>query len=228
MCFASCPVLATINYSHPFTVKTDASAFAIGTTLTQPDDMDTHHPVAFLSASLSPAERNYDIYDCELLAIIKAFHHWCHHLLGAAHLITVLTNHNNLAYFREPHKITGHQACWMETLTEFDFCLLHIPGPLNTVADLLSCRPDLNEGVNPLNKDVTVLPNSLFIKTVMVTTDNDMRNAVRECHNTPAAGHPSITNTWALVQRRFTGPKLWEFTEQYIRACPTCQSNNVQ
>ena len=168
--------------------------------LTQPDDTDTHHPVAFLSASLSLAKHNYDIYDRELLAIVKAFRHWHHHLLGAAHPITVLTDHNNLAYFCEPHKITGCQVRWMETLAEFDFCLLHIPGPSNTIADLLSRCPDLNEGVNPLNKDITILSNSLFIKTITVTTDEDMRNAVRECHDTPVAGHPGITNTWVLVQ----------------------------
>ena len=109
-CFASHPVLAAIDYSCPFTVQTDASAFAVGATLTQPDTSDVHHPVTFLSASLSPAEHNYDIYNCELLAIVKVFRHWHHHLLGAVHPITVLTDHNNLAYFHEPHKITGRQA----------------------------------------------------------------------------------------------------------------------
>lgn len=29
------------------------------------------HPVAFLSESFIAAERNYDIYDCELLAVIR-------------------------------------------------------------------------------------------------------------------------------------------------------------
>ena len=75
-CFTSRPVLASIDYSRPFTVQTDASAFAIGATLTQPDADDVHHPVTFLSASLSSAERNYDIYDRELLAIVKAFRQW--------------------------------------------------------------------------------------------------------------------------------------------------------
>lgn len=72
-CFASNPVLATINHNKPFTMQTDASAFAIGATLTQPNDQNVHCPVAFFSASLQPAEINYDIYDRELLAIVKAF-----------------------------------------------------------------------------------------------------------------------------------------------------------
>ena len=209
-------MLALIDYSRPFTIQTDASAFAIGATLTQPDVDNVHHPVAFLSASLSPAERNYDIYDHELLAIMKAFCQWRHHLLSATHQITVLTDHNNLAYFREPQQITGQQARWMETLAEFDFVLHHVPGPSNTVADLLSRRPDLNEGVNPLNEDVIILPEPLFVKTTLLTSEDDMRNAVYECHNTPIAGHPGIANTWALVQQKYHGPQLKEFTEQYI------------
>jgi hypothetical protein len=50
----------------------------------------------------------------------------------------ILTDHNNPSYFREPHKISGRQAQWMETLADFDFTLHHIPGHTNTVADLLS------------------------------------------------------------------------------------------
>ena len=88
----------------------------------------------------------------------------------------------------------------METLAEFDFHLLHIPGLSNTVADLLSRCPDLNEGVNPLNEDITVPPDTLFLKITTVTTEEDMRRAVHECHNIPTAGHPGIANTWALVQ----------------------------
>ena len=88
----------------------------------------------------------------------------------------------------------------MDTLAKFDFRLLHIPGPSNTVADLLSRRPNLNEGVNPLNEDVTVLPDTLFLKITTVTTEEDMRRAVHECHDTPTASHPGIANTWALVQ----------------------------
>ena len=116
----------------------------------------------------------------------------------------------------------------METLAEFDFVLRHVPGPSNTIADLLSRRPDLNEGVNSLNEDVIVLPEPLFVKTTLLTSEDDMRHAVYECHDTPIAGHPGIANTWALVQRKYHGPQLKEFTEQYVQGCPQCQSNKVR
>jgi hypothetical protein len=183
--FASNPVLATIDYNRPFTLQTDASAFTIGATLMQKQEDGIEKPVAFFSVSLQPAEINYNIFDRELLAIVKSFRHWHQHLLGARHQITVLTDHNNLTYFREPHKISGRQARWMETLADYDFKLQHIPGHTNTVADLLSRRPDHKEGVNDVNNNTVILPNHLFINKIILTNDDEQRNTVYELHNTP-------------------------------------------
>ncbi len=50
-------------------VKADASEGAIGAVLSQKQN-GKWRPVAFMSKSLSITERNYEIYDKELLAII--------------------------------------------------------------------------------------------------------------------------------------------------------------
>ncbi len=160
--FTSRPVLAMINYDQLFQLQTDASAFTTGAVLSQKDTAGCWRPVAFFSGSLLPAEVNYNIYDCELLAIIKALKHWRHHLLGAQHTIQILMDHHNLTYFHEPHKISPHQACWREFLLEFDFVLHHVPGHANDAADCLSHRPDFQDGVKFVNNDITVLPNDLF------------------------------------------------------------------
>ena len=55
---------------------------------------------------LIEAERNYDIYDLELLAIVKALRNWRLFLAGSPHIITVHTDHTNLQYWRQPHKIS--------------------------------------------------------------------------------------------------------------------------
>jgi len=34
------------------------------------------HPIAYYSASFIQVERNYDIYERELLAVVKALKHW--------------------------------------------------------------------------------------------------------------------------------------------------------
>jgi len=40
-------------------------------------------PIAFLSKRMQPAERNYEIYDKELLAIVEALTKWRQYLLDA-------------------------------------------------------------------------------------------------------------------------------------------------
>jgi len=72
--FTTAPVLALPDHSQPFHLITDASDFAMGAILEQPDALDRWHPVVFISKSLLPAERHYEICDKELLAIIHALH----------------------------------------------------------------------------------------------------------------------------------------------------------
>ena len=49
----------------------DFSNFAVGAVLSQKSPNNNHlHPVAFFSRLLTGAERNYPIYDKELLAIV--------------------------------------------------------------------------------------------------------------------------------------------------------------
>ena len=57
------------------------------------------HPIAFYSKSLSSVERNYEIHDKEMLAIIRALEEWRHFLEGATHLVEIWTDHKNLEYF---------------------------------------------------------------------------------------------------------------------------------
>lgn len=71
--FIEAPVLGIYNPKLPITVETDASDYAIGATLSQPDEQGRLHPIAYYSRKMSPPERNYDIHDKELLAIVTAF-----------------------------------------------------------------------------------------------------------------------------------------------------------
>jgi len=56
---------------------------------------------------MQAAERNYEIYDKELLAIVKALAKWRQYLLDVAEPFEVWMDHENLKYFREPHKLNG-------------------------------------------------------------------------------------------------------------------------
>jgi len=63
-------------------VKTNTLGYAIGGVLSQEQD-GKWKPIAFLSRTMQPAERNYKIYDKELLAIVEALLKWRQYLLDA-------------------------------------------------------------------------------------------------------------------------------------------------
>jgi RNase H-like domain found in reverse transcriptase/Integrase zinc binding domain len=187
---------------------------------------DGLHPVAFHSRSLLSAERNYDTHNKELTGIIFAFKHAQPFFLSASHVIRVQTDHSNLQYFCQPQKITGRQARWIEYLQDFNYTLEHIPGSSNMIADLLSRRKDLNKGVDTEIR--TLLPDHLFSRKMYLSHDPDARRqAVKELHNTPAAGHPEISNMWELVRQHYEGPRLRQFVEEYVKGCPKCQETKT-
>jgi formiminotetrahydrofolate cyclodeaminase len=52
-----------------------------------------------MSKTLTEAKRNYEIYNKELLAIIKALQTWQQYLLNAKEQFKICTDHKNLKYF---------------------------------------------------------------------------------------------------------------------------------
>lgn len=70
--FTTAPILKISEDNKPFRLETDSSNFATGAVLEQLSDDGIYHPVAYYSKSLNEHERNYEIYDKEMLAIIRA------------------------------------------------------------------------------------------------------------------------------------------------------------
>ena len=116
-------------------------------------------PIAFLSRTIQPAERNYEIYNKELLAIMEALAKWRQYLLDAMEPFEIWMDHENLKYFREPYKLNGQQARWYLKLQDYDFILQHILEKTNTKADILSRKNQAN--MKEDNKDVQLLKEKL-------------------------------------------------------------------
>ena len=74
------PVLLLPRREEKFRVETDMSEHAIREVLSQEQDRKWK-PIAFLSRTMQPAERNYEIYDKKLLAIVEALTKWRQYLL---------------------------------------------------------------------------------------------------------------------------------------------------
>jgi RNase H-like domain found in reverse transcriptase len=71
-----------LSLTTPFCFITDASDFAMGVILEQPDALNRWHPIAYHSKSMQPAERNYKIHNKELLAIVRVLEIFHHYLEG--------------------------------------------------------------------------------------------------------------------------------------------------
>jgi len=101
-------------------------------------------------------ERNYEIYDKEMLAIIRALEEWRHFLKGATHPVEIWTNHKNLEYFMTAKKLNRCQAHWSLHLARFDFLLHHRPRCTMGKPDVLSRRADHGNGASD-NENIVLL-----------------------------------------------------------------------
>ncbi|KAJ3551704.1 hypothetical protein NP233_g13028 [Leucocoprinus birnbaumii] len=162
----SSPVLALANDNDPFKLEADASDFASGAVLSQLQE-NVWKPVAFYSKQFSAAERNYEVHDKEMLAIIRGLEEWRHYVQGSPKKLEIWSDHRNLEYFLTAHKLNRRQARWSCLLADYDYVLKHRPGSSMLKADALSRRPDHKKGVEGDNDEVTLLTKEHVAKLYM-------------------------------------------------------------
>jgi hypothetical protein len=140
--FTSTPVLAIWSPTRPTRIEVDASGFATSGVISQKcDDLDSlWHPIAFRSAFFKEAERNYKIWDREMLAITKALKNWRQFLAGLDNPFEIWTDHRNLEFWRTMQHLTRCQARWALLLADYNFVLVYKLGKENGIVDPLS-RP---------------------------------------------------------------------------------------
>ena len=128
-------ILAHYKQGVKTIVETDSSDYVSSRVLSQLGDNGLLHPVVFFSKNLNPAECNYEIYDKELLAIIRSFEQWRPDLEGTGVPVKVITDHKSLEYFMTTKKLTRRQARWAKFLSAFNFVISYTPGKENQKAD---------------------------------------------------------------------------------------------
>jgi hypothetical protein len=90
-----------------------------------------------------------------------ALDEWRALLMGASETFEILTDHQNLQYFKSPQKVNRRPARWIVELSEYDFTLSHRAGALNKKADLLFRRADHDQGKND-NENIVLLKPEYF------------------------------------------------------------------
>ena len=107
------------NFQRNFFLQVDTSAYSLGAVLSQEGTTSAMlakrskpvlHPIAYYSATFTLTERNYDIYEWELLAVIQSIVHWRCYLGWTKEPFTILTDHKNLQYWKSPKKLNRQTA----------------------------------------------------------------------------------------------------------------------
>lgn len=123
---------------YPLALFTDASDLAIGSVVQQYDGQ-AWQPLAFYSKKLSPAQKNYSVYDKELLGIYLSLKHFQHIL--EAQQFCIFTDHRPLTFAfnkSKPVKVdraTSRQIRQLQYISQFSTDIRHVSGSSNVVAD---------------------------------------------------------------------------------------------
>jgi hypothetical protein len=163
--FCEEPILKVYNPELPTRVEVDASGFATGGILSQKGEDNLWHPVAYRSNSMSKEERNYEIYDREMLGLIRALEDWCHFLEGID--FELITDHKNMEWWSTMRDLNRRQARWSLYLSHFNFKVTYKKGE-SMQADTLSRFSKDHVSDREDNRQVQVLgPKHFCIAAVM-------------------------------------------------------------
>ena len=129
------PVLQIPDFDKDFVLVTDASDLAISAVLNQ--RVGEHlAPIAYYSSLLSPAQRNYSVYEKECLAVLSGcdkFRPYLEHKEFELHCDNLA-----LCWLLKRVKEIGRLGRWILRLAPFKFRVVHTKGSENVVADALS------------------------------------------------------------------------------------------
>jgi hypothetical protein len=171
--FTSAPILARFDPDRDVIVETDASDYVSTGVLSQYDDDNILHPVAYFSKQHSPAECNYEIYDKELMAIVRAFKEWHPELKSVINPIRVLSDHKNLEYFTTTKLLNRRQPRWSQFLSQFNFKIVYRPGTTGGKPDALTRRsgdlPKAGDDRSLENQITIIKPKNILQLSAMAT-----------------------------------------------------------
>ena len=132
--------LFQMDVDQPFTMRTDASDWAIGAVLEQ-EFQGKLRPVAFYSRKLGGSQLNWTPREKECYAIVCSLRKWAGWI--GFQPVTILTDHRSLEEWAHENLDTpsgprGRKARWHETLSQFKLEVRYVPGKDNVVADAMS------------------------------------------------------------------------------------------
>jgi hypothetical protein len=217
----SAPVLVLPDPNKPYEVWTDASLEGTGGVLLQEGRV-----VAFTSARLSRAEYNYSTTEQELLAIVRALEQWRCYLEGAAHPVTIVTDHNPLTYLATQPSLSRRLTRWVQFLSRFNHEIVYRPGKGN-VADPVSRNPGLAlSGDGPDMEEVVgelCLSHAGFVLVLRRKHEADSAGGKRKADADAGTGHPpsAMQGMEPVYEGRRMSPRLLQQLAQRAARLPS-------
>ena len=99
-------------------LKIDFSNWCLDEVLSQYDDDEVLHSIAFFNKKIISAECNYEIYDKKLLVIIRCLKHWRFELENIDEFVEIYIDHKSLKIFMTSKKLTSRQIRWVKILID--------------------------------------------------------------------------------------------------------------
>ena len=226
-------VLSFPNLQEKFYVGCDASNVGIGILLFQKIHGQTKY-ISMHAKTLSKSERNYSTTKKELLAVVYALKKF-HKYLWGNHFI-LYSDHKALCYLHTQKIANIMMINWLDTILQYDFTIVHLPGIDNKLCDMLS---RLFESPNPVNElgegnlklisraaiiDKS-LPNINSGEYMTPPTPEERKELLIDEHLKGHFGSDAIY--YALKRKGIYWKDLKNEAAELIKSCTPCQQFNI-
>lgn len=252
-CLATAPVLASPDFSKPFSIQTDASEVGLGAVLCQ-NHLGYERPIAYASRTLNRQERNYSVTERECMAVLFGVEKFRGYVEGTS--FSIITDHASLRWLYKLKDPVGRLARWCVRLSQFSFDIVHRKGTQHIVPDFLSRAvasitvdqlqfdswyesmvrkvernpehfPDFCVENNLLYKHFSPrhqVESNLFDWKLVIPTPN-RKKIMYENHDVPTSGHLGVHKTYCRIFERYYWPGMKKDIKYYVRTCVTCGAN---
>ena len=234
------------DYSLDWILRTDASDFAVASTLLQlrrEGDKITYEVIGFKAHKLTGAARRWDTFKKEAFGVYFGVRSHAYYLRGKAFVIE--TDCRNLVWIEKSE--VPIVIRWRIYLQSFQFLLRHLKGKDNVVADWASRKEEFEhidgvvlrdeeseaEDITEVNLSILLLLGNDGVETTITTgalrpEDQTARDFLRQVHG-GRMPHFEAKRTWQLLNKHFPGHGVpVRVVQGFVAECPRCQKDARQ
>jgi hypothetical protein len=213
-------ILTHFDLKKQIYIKNDSSNFVFAEILSQMKKNNDLHFVIFFSKSFVSIECNYEIYDKELLTIMRCFEQWRSELLFTESDVSVkmLIDHKNLKYFMLIKQLNRRQSKWVQFLIDFHFIISYLFEKFNEKADFLIKRAsDVSDNKNDrqTQQNQTLLSferldKDLQTVELIIMLESNCLSLMQEVHDQFTSSHSEMNRTIKLLKKIIADQKWYE------------------